>query len=847
METRLSRFCDRLIEAGWLLAVTLVPAFFNVRTARVFEPDKGTILRGLALMMVTAWLVSTIEHAIHRLGLNGRGRVNRPRRHWLFYALAVLAALFAAVYLASTIISVHPYISLMGSYQRGQGTYFTLCLIAISLFIATRLRTIGQVGRLLAAVALGSLPVTCYAVMQSSGIDPLPWGAAGPIVASTLGNPIFLAAYLVMVIPLTLTGLLALAYVTWKELQRFRGATLAWSCILRHSFFLLGGLPILGLQVYTLTLTGARIAPLALLAATVPSALLLIAVPLRQRRGRRVLAGLTGLLILGILLTLSITSFADISLAGWAIMRREEPGMVSAPVVRQLIWQGARELLYTRPDVGAQPDPRAALRPLLGYGPETMLFTYPSVYQPEMGHYEARTASPDRAHNQLLDVGVNLGWAGVAVFLLLLVAFFGAGVMIVLTEQGVVQAIVASGVLWAGLTHFIEAQFSIPIIPTRMLFWVGLGAMAALISQHKTEATKEEPSKVALLLLPTITLVVVTMAGFLRTPRDGVAPGTVMLVGLALAVVTVIVNAVAERRLWTGLLAVLALLLSAGAGLAMKGRLSSLMESPVGSNLHSMDAVLQFTRQTATALPLLSWGAILVGLLSVALLLPRPRTLPAAWNWRSLAAFPLYILTVAGAMMLILGTCVRPVQADIVYKMAFPYDQGRQWELSVELYEEAINLAPRQDFYYIYLGRAQMERAQEESRPARRETYLAQTLETLEHAQALNPLNPDHNANLARFHRAAAEIETALAVQEEHLRAANDYYDQATRIAPQNIILWNEWADLQWYWLHDKAQACRLLEHSLELDPEFEQTQQQHTNICLHTLTDQPQNLDFED
>ncbi len=235
--------------------------------------------------------------------------------------------------------------------------------------------------------------------------------------------------------------------------------------------------------------------------------------------------------------------------------------------------------------------------------------TYNQVYQPELGHYEARTASPDRAFNQLLDVGVNLGWAGVVVFLLLLVAFFGAAVVKVWTAEQAIEAVVASGVLWAGLAHFVEAQFSIPIISTRLLFWVGLGTMAALIAHREEETTEEprtpdlslqpSPSGMALLLLPMIALVVAATAGFLRAPLEGIWPGIVILIGLGLAAATAIVNALARRRqpeeesasrqqphlLMNGLLVALALSLLAGAGLMVNGLLTNMMEPFPGPNL----------------------------------------------------------------------------------------------------------------------------------------------------------------------------------------------------------------------------------------------------------------------
>lgn len=233
MKTQLSDFCDRPIEAGWLLAVVLIPSFFDVRTAHVFEPDKGAMLRSLALAMAAVCLIKIIERAICWLG--GRlGLVSLPfqpdhrsRRAKGNSHLIVLCVLFAAVYLVSTVISVHPRISFMGSYQRGQGAYLTFCLIVISLLVATHLRTRDQFGRLLTAVALGSLPVTIYAVVQHAGVDPLPWGVAEPVVVSTLGNSNFLAAYLIMAIPLTLAWLIALALVAWNVLwSQNQGATL---------------------------------------------------------------------------------------------------------------------------------------------------------------------------------------------------------------------------------------------------------------------------------------------------------------------------------------------------------------------------------------------------------------------------------------------------------------------------------------------------------------------------------------------------------------------------------------------------------------------------------------------
>ena len=124
---------------------------------------------------------------------------------------------------------------------------------------------------------------------------------------------------------------------------------------------------------------------------------------------------------------------------------------------------------------------------------------------------------------------------------------------------------------------------------------------------------------------------------------------------------------------------------------------------------------------------------------------------------------------------------------------------------------------------------------------------MTEVIEAFEHAQALNPLNPDHLRGLAKSHRLAATLATDPSVQKTHLDAANDAYAQILVLSPQNVLSWNEWASFHSQLLHDEAEVCRLLEHSLELDSEFEETQQLYADICLQALPERPSNLDFEE
>ena len=59
--TKIDQWCEAVIEAGWLAALIVAPLFFNIHSERVFEPDKLTLVRSIALVMATAWLIRAIE------------------------------------------------------------------------------------------------------------------------------------------------------------------------------------------------------------------------------------------------------------------------------------------------------------------------------------------------------------------------------------------------------------------------------------------------------------------------------------------------------------------------------------------------------------------------------------------------------------------------------------------------------------------------------------------------------------------------------------------------------------------------------------------------------------------
>jgi tetratricopeptide (TPR) repeat protein/LysM repeat protein len=516
--SRLSAMCDRIIEAGWLAAVVLVPLFFNIYSSRVFEPDKITLLRSIALLMVAAWAIRTIEEraALRRLSRfdpNGSAAASLFNGITLRTPLILPTLVLVAVYLLSTILSITPYTSLFGSYQRLQGTYSTFSYIVVFLMIVLNMRRRRQLDRLVTAIVMVSMPIAFYGLLQrgdgTTSLDPLPWGGdVTSRVASNMGNPIFVAAYLIMAFFLTLGRIVEAFRVILREDES------RWSDILRASGYifvgavqliafsfansrgpLLGWLPgmfifgLVGLLMLRVTLHSAQTAPAATSGVSSPEAPPnpIVAIDVLKALALSIvsliMAALAGLLaysgfpgtpqvalaaaaaLIGGLVPLLIVAgtrraaarwlwaswifFSVVGAAGLFLVNfSDHPKMVELRTqgtfgtlgtlleseggtgkVRSLIWEGSAQLVQAHTPI-TFPDGRTdslnPIRTVIGYGPESMYVAYNRFYPPDLAHYEARNASPDRSHNETWDSLVITGGIGFVAeqFLFISVFFF---------------------------------------------------------------------------------------------------------------------------------------------------------------------------------------------------------------------------------------------------------------------------------------------------------------------------------------------------------------------------------------------------------------------------------------
>lgn len=514
MQSKLSSWCDGLIEAGILAAVITAPLFFNIHSDRVFEPDKLTIVRSIAVIMAGAWLVRFVDQQGWR-DLD-RWRWGHEESVWRVpFALPVL--FLVIVYIISTIFSVVPRTSWAGSYQRLQGTYTTLSYIVIFALAMSTIRRREQVNRLVTAVIITSIPISLYGLLQHYGLDPLPWGGnVQERIAGHMGNAIFIAAYLIMAVPLTVirivdafTNILSDEELSYADVVRssvyiftvaIQLVAIYWSgsrgpmlglmvgmfalvlillVSLRNAVtekgrfglqdfgralaLVLAGAVISGgfLYVVARALTGSGRFPalagpgasLVAVAGSLVVVTLSVFVLLAMRRGWRwlwmswLLLAALAVLWLGLFnlvpdveaaqppaqnlsgsIVETVNGWRDLPVVGR--FGRMLDATQATGRVRVLIWEGALELVLPHeplvyPD--GQPDRFNFLRPIIGYGPESMYVAYNRFYVPELASIEARNASPDRSHNETFDALIITGMLGFLVWQILYLSVFYYG------------------------------------------------------------------------------------------------------------------------------------------------------------------------------------------------------------------------------------------------------------------------------------------------------------------------------------------------------------------------------------------------------------------------------------
>ncbi|MBM4464699.1 MAG: tetratricopeptide repeat protein [Chloroflexi bacterium] len=461
-------FWDNIIEAGWLTAAIVTPLFFSWYSNRVFEASKVALLRSITLVMLAAWLSKVLEAGNWKLEVGSWRLEVRGWRNPLLLPILLLVA----TYILTTITSIAPRISFWGSYQRQQGLYVVLCYVVIFFLMLEGLRTRQQLERLITVILLTSLPVSLYGIMQRYEVDPLVWTRGGAErVESTLGNPILIGAYLIMVVPLTVGQLIrsfspppfppTLRLGSGQALGGLRGEEkkIGPSLVPFGCYLLL-----LTLQLICLVFTQSRGPAMGFMAGALFFFLLLAV--LRGRRGLALAAVGISIALLAILAILNLPDSPLTPPKGVPFVERL--GEISRDITydRSLIWQGAVNMLTVD-----------QVRVIIGYGPETMGLIFYRYMLPDWAASKGYEQVADRCHNETLDAWVTGGLIGLAAYLVLFGSIFYYGLRwLGLIANSRQRTFLVVTLLVGGLSGAL-----IPWLVEGSLRWAGVGIPAGML------------------------------------------------------------------------------------------------------------------------------------------------------------------------------------------------------------------------------------------------------------------------------------------------------------------------------------------------------------------------------
>lgn len=188
----LKTFASKTLEYSFYLLLFFTPLILWPHTSEIFELNKMFFVYLLTIIItasqLTLWAIDK-KITLKRTPLD----------------LAIL--LFLASQILSTIFSIHPYTSLVGYYSRWHGSllsttsYIILYYILINNFSNSDNKS--KILNLTYSILGSSIIVSIYAVLEKLGIDKNLWVQdVQNRVFSSLGQPNWLAAYLLAIIPL---------------------------------------------------------------------------------------------------------------------------------------------------------------------------------------------------------------------------------------------------------------------------------------------------------------------------------------------------------------------------------------------------------------------------------------------------------------------------------------------------------------------------------------------------------------------------------------------------------------------------------------------------------------------
>jgi len=380
------KFLEKSLFTLFNLLFFFVPLIFYPSTSELFEFNKMIFVYTMTVLICLTWVLKMI--------LNRKFFVRRT-------ILDIPLLIFLGSQFLATVFSFDFRTSLLGYYSRFNGGFLSTLSYTLLFFAFTTNINKEKGLFILKSLLISGFLVSLYGILEHFGIDKDIWVQdVQNRVFSSLGQPNWLAAFLVILLP-----------VSWAFFIKERKTNVLW-LIFSTVFFV------------TLLFTKSRSGLLGFALADFIFCLLALVInkkeailktkPLLLRLGLLNLIFVVFVLALGTpfsprlsdLFNKKEVSVVTPQTVGPAL----ETGGTESGEIRKIVWEGAFEIFKHHP--------------VLGTGVETFAFSYYN-FRPERHNLVSEwDFLYNKAHNEYLNIMANTGTIGIISYLLMVVVFF---------------------------------------------------------------------------------------------------------------------------------------------------------------------------------------------------------------------------------------------------------------------------------------------------------------------------------------------------------------------------------------------------------------------------------------
>lgn len=436
-----------LADIAIFIILGVTPLFFNYFYPTSIDLNKIVVFKVFVLLLFFAvvWHLSKLKININK---------NNLKKLFPFGALFVFL-------IFSLIFSVDLYSSWFGSYARQEGVLswlfyglWTLLLI-VRLSLESEENKLIKINSFLKIVSISGLLVSVYAIFQIIGWDFITWSEPANITGravSSLGQPNYLACYLVLILPFS-------AYLFSISKKIF--SHVSWA-----SIFIF--------EIIALIATGSRAALFIFLAVSIAWLIWFLAQKNILSRQKILLIFISSLVIVAIFLSFLVVINKD---------RFEELSNFKrgSAAVRLDLWSNGIKAV--------------SLKPLFGYGLENQGEAYLPYYKVSDALYSRPNTYNDRAHNLILDILLTSGVVGLIFFVYFLYLVF-SNLFKSLTDNK--WKTLSLFIIWSLVVYLASLLFNFSVTVTNIYFWL-IVALAFLVTDSKIISVSDEKKSLDLI------------------------------------------------------------------------------------------------------------------------------------------------------------------------------------------------------------------------------------------------------------------------------------------------------------------------------------------------------------